>query len=142
MSKHKNTSTYLIFLRLFIVVALVGLILLLYNGLSTHPSQTVFTLIVFVMSVSALVMTTLQSVSGVRQLELTRRAARQVEEASERIRILTSEEKALTREVRKDVHLDEEILAILQEFELEEEHKKVVAQRLTSYVNTKAQSKD
>ncbi len=75
-----------------------------------------FSLIAFIISVAALVMTTLQSASIAHQVRVTNHAARLVRETGEQLEKLVKEERSLEREIRRDLMVDEEIVTILEEY--------------------------
>lgn len=133
----KNTQTFYINLvRVFVIIAVVGVAILIYTSLQDDPSNLAFSLIAFVISVAALVMTTLQSLSIARQVRITEKAARLVHETSKELKYLVTEDRKLEKEIRQDIVLDREIIAVLEEFgigESEEERRKV-ATRITKKV--------
>ncbi len=112
----KNERLFIILLRVFITLAVVGLLILVVTNIGKNPSDIAFSLIAFIISVAALVMTTLQSASIAHQIRVTNRAARLVRETSEQLERLAKEEHVLEREIRKDLAADEGIVAILEEY--------------------------
>lgn len=128
---YKNTqSFYLNLIKIFIVLAVIGVAALIYTRFRDDPSYLAFSLIAFVISVAALVMTILQSLSIARQVKITERAARLVHETGERLEVLVAEDRKLERDIRQDIELDREIITVLEEFgvgENEEERKKVAS---------------
>lgn len=127
----KNTqSFYLNLVRVFVIVAVIGAAILIYTSLQDDPSNLAFSLIAFVISVAALVMTTLQSLSIARQVRITEKAASLVNETSKELRYLVQEDRKLERDIRQDIKLDREIIGVLEEFgigENEDERRKVAA---------------
>ena len=128
---YKNTqSFYLNLIRVFIVISALGAGILIYTSLQHDPSNLAFSLIAFVISVAALVMTTLQSLSIARQVRITEKAARLVNETSKELKYLVTEDRKLEKEIRQDIVLDHEIIAVLEEFgigESEDDRRKVAA---------------
>ena len=97
----KNTqSLYINLIRVFVSIAIIGVALLIYTSLQDDPSNFAFSLIAFVISVAALVMTTLQSLSIARQVRITEKAARLVNETSEELGYLVKEDRKLEKEIR------------------------------------------
>lgn len=128
MSDKGLQTFYTNLVRVFVLVSVIGAAILIYNSLQDDPSHLAFTLIAFVISVAALVMTTLQSLSIARQVRVTQKAARLVQETGERLEVLVAEDRKLERDIRQDIELDREIISVLEEFgvgENEEERKKV-----------------
>lgn len=111
----KNEQIFFVLLRVFVGIAIVGLMVLFLTNLGKRPSDIAFSLIAFVISVAALVMTTLQSVSILRQVRVTKRAAKLVQEASVAIELLVKEDKTLELALRQDLALDKEIIGALEE---------------------------
>lgn len=136
MSYKKDKTFYLFLIKIFLVIAFAGVALLVYASLQDDPSDLAFSLIAFVVSVTALIMTTLQSLSIARQLSLTRRAAELVHETSERLETLVAEDKKLGQEVRRDITLDHEIIAALEELGIgaTDDERKQVASHITKRV--------
>ncbi len=127
MSYKQDRSFYFSLIRIFIVVATAGVAALIYTSLQNDPTELAFSLIAFIISVAALIMTTLQSLTIARQLRVTERAAELVRESSSRIEVLTQQDGELAKEIHKDVRFDREIIAALEELGLgesaEERHK-------------------
>ena len=133
----KNTqSFYINFVRVFVVISVIGMGILIYTSLQDDPSNLAFSLIAFVISVAALVMTTLQSLSIARQVRITEKAARLVHETSEELKALVKEDRKLEKEIRQDIVLDHEIIAVLEEFGIgeSEDDRRKVASRITKKV--------
>ena len=133
----KNTqSFYINLVRVFIVISVIGVGILIYTSLQHDPSNLAFSLIAFVISVAALVMTTLQSLSIARQVRITEKAARLVHVTSEELKSLIKEDRKLEKEIRQDIVLDHEIIAVLEEFGIgeSEEERRRVASRITKKV--------
>lgn len=115
MSYTSDRRFYLNLLRIFVVVALVGVVALTYTSLTDDPSHTAFSLIAFVISVAALVMTTLQSLMISRQVRITERALELVRETDRQVEDLVDEDKKLSKEIRQDLALDHQIIEVLEE---------------------------
>ncbi len=113
--KDKSEVIFFVLLRVFVGIAIVGLIVLFLTNLEKRPSDIAFSLIAFFISVAALVMTTLQSVSILRQVRVTKRAAHLVQQSSDMIELLVKEDKTMERVLREDLALDKEIIAALEE---------------------------
>lgn len=113
--KDKNELLFFVLLRVFVGIALVGLIVLFLTNLDKKPSDIAFSFIAFAISVAALVMTTLQSVSILRQVRVTKKAAKLVQQSSDMIEALIKEDKTMERVLREDLALDKEIIGALEE---------------------------
>lgn len=115
MGYKKAKQFYALLIRTFIVIALVGVVTLVYASLNDDPTELAFSLIAFIVSVAALIMTTLQSLSIAKQLRITERAAELVRDAGDQIELLARKDGELAREIHKDVEFDKEIIAALEE---------------------------
>lgn len=137
MSYKNYQAFYFLLIKIFIVVAVVGIIILLYAGLHDNPSNVAFSLIAFVVSVAALVMTTLQSLSIARQVQLAQRSARLVSEATDRLEQLVAQDGKLEREIEKDIKLDRSIVAVLEEYGIGDDQvvRAQVASKIAQAVN-------
>lgn len=135
----KNERLFNILLRLFISLAVLGLLVLMVTNLGKDPSDIAFSLIAFIISVAALVMTTLQSASIARQVRITNHSARLVRETTAQIEKLVKEDRSLERDIRKDLAADEEIIAVLEEYGVGESKKEreKVAKTITERVSKK-----
>ena len=113
--------------------------MLIYASLGDDPSHLVFSLIAFVISVAALIMTTLQSLSISHQVRVTEKAARLVHETAQQLEQLVKEDHRLEREIREDIKLDRAIIAILEEHGVgdTDEARHAVAQRIAMKIGTK-----
>ena len=135
---YKNDRLYINLLRVFIVLSLVGIAVLVYANLTSDPTDVAFSLIAFMISVAALVMTTLQSLSISRQVRITERAMELMRTADRQLEALASEEKKLGEEIRQDLLLDRKIVEVLEEVgvgeSVEERHK--VARAISSRVKS------
>ena len=69
----KSEQIFFVLLRIFVGIAIVGLMVLFLTNLGKQPSDIAFSLIAFIISVAALVMTTLQSVSILRQVRVNKK---------------------------------------------------------------------
>lgn len=115
MSYNDYRALYVLLVKIFVVFSVVGVGVLIYTNFQNDPSDIAFPLIAFVISVAALVMTTLQSLSIAKQVRVTERAARLVAEASSSIEALVSEDRKMENDIREDMKIDHEIIAILEE---------------------------
>ncbi|OGL21564.1 hypothetical protein A2707_06030 [Candidatus Saccharibacteria bacterium RIFCSPHIGHO2_01_FULL_45_15] len=115
MSYRNDRTKYIFLARIFVLVAFIGVGILIFTNVGHDPSQIAFSLIAYVISVAALIMTTLQSLSISRQVQTTERAARLVHETAEQLKALVAEDHRLEREIRQDIRLDHEIITILEE---------------------------
>ena len=137
MSYKDYRSFYILLVKIFVIVSIVGVAALIYTSLRGDSSNLAFSLIAFVISVAALVMTTLQSLSIARQVRITEKAARLVHETGEKLELLVGEDRILEKEIRQDIKLDHEIIAVLEEFGIgeNEEERLRVAKHITTRVS-------
>ncbi len=133
----KNERLFIILLRAFVGLAVIGLLILVVTNLGKNPSDIAFSLIAFIISVAALVMTTLQSASIARQVRITNHAARLVRETTSQMEKLVKEDRALERDIRKDLAVDEQIIEILEEHGIGESKKErqIVAAKIAEKVS-------
>lgn len=127
----KNEKMFFILLRVFIVISVIGLLILVATNINKNPTDIAFSVIAFIISVAALVMTTLQSVSIARQVRITQKAARLVNETGHQLELLVKEDRIIEREIRKDIEMDKEIMQVLEEYGIgnnESERKQVASQ--------------
>jgi hypothetical protein len=92
----KNEEMPQIVLRVTIVLAIVGSLILLVTRKDTGPSLA-FDLLAYVISIMAVVLTTLQSIAIARQVRLTRHSAAKVTEAVNKLEELVVTDKKLTK---------------------------------------------
>lgn len=99
--------------------------------------QAALSLIAFVVSVAALIMTTLQSASIAKQVKITQKAARLVHEASRQIETLVAEDRKMENEIRKDLKIDQAIIAVLEEHGIgdDEASRRQVAHKISKIIN-------
>lgn len=97
-------------------MAILGLLVLVATDYNKNPSDIAFSVIAFVISVAALVMTTFQSISISRQVRVTSRAAELIRETEKSLQALTKQEHVVEREIRRDLAVDQEIVAVLEKF--------------------------
>ena len=132
---------YLLLARIFVLLTVLGIGILIFTSIGDDPSHLAFSLIAFVISCAALVMTTLQSMSIARQVQITERAARLVHETGEQLKSLVLEDRKLEREIRQDIQLDHAIIGILEEHGIgddeEERHRvaKQIAHKVAKHVD-------
>ena len=135
MSSYKNDrSRYLLLAKIFVIVSVIGAGMLIYASVGDDPSHLAFSLIAFVISVAALIMTTLQNLSISRQVRMTERAARLVHETAEQLELLVKEDRRLEREIREDIKLDRAIIAVLEDHGIgdDDAQRHSVAEKITS----------
>ena len=111
----KNEEMPQIVLRVTIVLAIVGSLILLVTRKDTGPSLA-FDLLAYVISIMAVVLTTLQSIAIARQVRLTRHSAAQVTEAVNKLEELVVTDKKLTKIILKDSELDAQIVLALANY--------------------------
>lgn len=141
MSSYQTDRTrYLMLARIFVIISVIGIGILIYTSLGDDPSHLAFSLIAFVISVAALIMTTLQSLSISRQVRVTERAARLVHETAQQLEALVKEDHKLEREIREDIKLDREIIAVLEDHGVgdNDTQRHEVARRIASKLNKTA----
>lgn len=112
----KSDKIFGILLRIFTLIAAFGLIILIVTNYGKNPSDVAFSLIAFIISVAALLMTTLQSASIAHQVRITTRATRIVKESADQLATLIKEERLLEKEIRRDIAMDQEIVGVLEEY--------------------------
>lgn len=138
MSSYKNDRThYLLLAKIFVILSVIGVGILIYTSLGDDPSHIAFSLIAFVISVAALIMTTLQSLSIARQVRLTEKAARLVHDTGEKLEVLVREDHQLEREIRQDIRLDHEIISVLEAHGVgdSDQQRKDVARRIAHKIS-------
>ncbi len=111
----KNEEMPQIVLRVTIVLAIVGSLILLVTRKDTGPSLA-FDLLAYVISIMAVVLTTLQSIAIARQVRLTRHSAAKVTEAVNKLEELVVADKKLTKIILKDSELDAQIVLALADY--------------------------
>lgn len=123
---------YFLLARIIILISLIGLAVLVFSNIGEDPSHLTFSLIAFGISVAALLVTILQSITIVRQMQLTQRAVHEVRETGEQLKNLVNNDHRLTREVHEDIELDREVIAALEEhgFGADDEERRKVAKRI------------
>ena len=113
---YKDTQVrYFLLARIIILVSLIGLGILVFANIGEDPSHLTFSLIAFGISVAALLVTVLQSITIARQMQLTQKAVREVRETGEQLKSLVTNDHRLVQEVHKDIKLDREVIAALEE---------------------------
>ncbi|USN96362.1 MAG: hypothetical protein H6797_04785 [Candidatus Nomurabacteria bacterium] len=130
---------YFLLARIIILISLIGLGVLVFANLGEDPSHLTFSLIAFGISVAALLVTILQSITISRQMQLTQRAVREVREISEQLKDLVSSDHRLVREVHEDIELDHEVIAALEEHDTAADDKK--RRKVAKKITRKAQKK-
>lgn len=133
MSYKDVRNRYFLFARIAILVSLIAVVVLMLASVGEDPSHLTFSVIAFAISVAALLVTILQSVSIAKQVQITEKAAREVRETGEQLKELVSSDHRLLREVRQDIELDREIIAVLEEHGVgaSQDERTAVAKRIT-----------
>lgn len=117
-------------MRVFVLISALGIVILILTNYDKDPSDIAFSLIAFVISVAALIMTTLQSASIAQQVRVTYKATQLVKESAEELHALVKEERILEKEIRQDIAMDQEIMGVLEEYGIgdnQDERQKVAA---------------
>ena len=132
MSYETDRRFYGNLLKVFVVLAVVGIAVLVYTSFTSDPTTVAFSLIAFMISVAALMMTTLQSLSISRQLRITENAMKLMRETDRQLEELVNEDKKLGEEVRQDIALDKRIVEVLEEVGVgdSEQERHAVAQQI------------
>lgn len=110
--EYKNEEIFHTILRITLLVALVASVALLITKRDAGPTVA-FDLLAYVISFTALILTTLQSISIARQVRITRHAAAKITEALHSIEELTQADKKLSKSIQKDAELDQKIVEAL-----------------------------
>lgn len=139
MGYQSDRKFYTSLIRVFIVLAFIGIVVLIYTSYTTDLADIAFSFIAFMISVAALVMTTLQSLSISRQVRITERAMELMRETEHRIEELAGEERKLSKEIRQDLLLDRKIVEVLEEVGVGDnaEERRKVARKIASRVHDK-----
>ena len=117
-------------MRVFVLISALGIVILILTNYDKDPSDIAFSLIVFAISVAALIMTTLQSASIAQQVRVTYKATQLVKESADDLHALIKEERILEKEIRQDIAMDQEIMGVLEEYGIgdnQDERTKVAA---------------
>lgn len=121
----KNERKFILILQVTAGVAVIGIALLIYTRWQNGPSA-IFDLMAYVVSIAALAMTTLQSISISKQMKVTQDGSDKIEATVVKLEELIASEKVTTQALNKDIKLDEEneqmVRGLFQE-ENEIEHK-------------------
>lgn len=112
--KPQNERASHLVLRLITLAAIVGSVILLLakKGSGTDLAYELF---VYAISISALTLTTLQSISIARQMRITRRSTGKLTEAVNKLEELEAVERQLTRVVMHDEEIEGVIIRALHE---------------------------
>lgn len=112
--KPQNERASHLVLRFITVFAILGSVILLINK---RDSGTVlaYELLVYAISISALTLTTLQSISIARQIRMTRRSTGKITEAVNKLEELEAVERQLTRIVMHDEQIEKVIVKALHQ---------------------------
>lgn len=132
MSYKSDRRFYFNLLKIFVILALIGMSVLIYTGMTHDPTSIAFSLIAFMISVAALMMTTLQSLSISRQLRITENAMRLMRENDKQLEELVDEDKKLNEEIHQDLVVDRKIIEVLEEVGVGETiaERQMVAERI------------
>lgn len=139
MSYQSDRRFYINLIRIFAILAFIGIAVLVYANLTTDLADVAFSLIAFMISVAALVMTTLQSLSISRQVSITERAMELMRATDDQLEKLAAEERKLGKEIRQDLALDRKIVEVLEEVGVGDtaEDRHAVARKIASRVQSK-----
>lgn len=116
MSYSDTRSRYLLAAKIIVIVAALGLAIMIYANIGDNPTHLAYSLIAFIISAAALVVTILQSLSIARQVQITQRAAREIRETGELMASLIKDDERLAQEIHQDIELDREIISVLEEY--------------------------
>ncbi len=115
LKSQENEEMPHIVLRVTFVIAIVGALILLVTRRDTGPSLA-FDLLAYVVSIMAVVLTTLQSIAIARQVRLTRHSTAKVTEVVGKLEGLIAADRELARIVRQDSKIDAKIVEALAEY--------------------------
>lgn len=115
VKSQENEEMPHIVLRVTFVIAIVGALILLVTRRDTGPSLA-FDLLAYVVSIMAVVLTTLQSIAIARQVRLTRHSTAKVTEVVGKLEGLIAADRELARIVRQDSKIDAKIVEALAEY--------------------------
>jgi len=99
-------------LRSITVVAIVGAVFLLISR-KDSGSAIIYDLFVYGISISALTLTTLQSISIAQQVRITRRSTGRLTEAVNKLDDLANEERKLAKAVLHDEEIEKHLIRAL-----------------------------
>lgn len=111
MEKRKHVSN--LALRIITVLAILGSIVLLINKQNASRSDIAYELVVYAITISALTLTTLQSIAIAQQIRITRRSSGKITEAVNKLEQLESAEKRLAGAVMHDDAMERLIVKAL-----------------------------
>ncbi|MDQ3093787.1 MAG: hypothetical protein M3Q70_01255 [bacterium] len=135
--KEKSEQKFYLLVKAFVLLGAVGLIVFVLSNLHSTPQEVAFSLIAFIISVAAVIMTTLQSISISQQIKITKKASDIVDETAEQVRKLIATDNRMEKEIREDLALDHEIVAALEEVGIgdDENERREVARRISKKIN-------
>ncbi len=135
--KEKTEQKFYLLVKAFVLLGAVGLIVFVLSNLHSTPQEVAFSLIAFIISVAAVIMTTLQSISISQQIKITKKASDIVDETAEQVRKLIATDSRMEKEIREDLALDHEIVAALEEIGIgdDENERREVARRISTKIN-------
>lgn len=102
-------------LRVITLLAILGSAILLLNKKDTTGTALAYEMFVYAISISALTLTTLQSLSIARQIRMTRRSTGKITEAVNKIEELDHVERRLARIIMHDEAIEKVIIRALHE---------------------------
>lgn len=113
----KNEEIFHTILRIIVLVSIVASIaLLLQKG--QFSSDVAFDLLAYIISFTALALTTLQSISIARQVRLTRYSTSKVSQSINQLDELIKVNQQLARVIEHDTELDQQIVAALSSHDI------------------------
>lgn len=115
IKSQENEEMPHIVLRVTFVIAIVGALILLVTRKDAGPSLA-FDLLAYVVSIMAVVLTTLQSIAIARQVRLTRHSTAKVTEVVGKLEKLIIADNELAKIVRQDSKIDAKIVEALSEY--------------------------
>lgn len=138
----KNEEILHTILRIIVLVSIVVSIALLFQK-GRSGSDVTFDLLAYIISFTALVLTTLQSISIARQVRITRYSASKVSQSINQLDELIKVNQQLTRVIEHDTELDQQIVAALSSHDIgrNKAHRaqiaKTVRQNVTQHLKTR-----
>jgi hypothetical protein len=129
----KISRAILIFL---IVVALVAVGLQIINE-KTSALETTYEIITFTVALTAVIMAVLQGIVNARTTRDLAKITHELRESFKQIQEVDRDNDALRRTLRRDVDLDEEILAILREHGVSNDREHELATHIRKVVTKK-----
>lgn len=136
--KYKNEEIFHYILRITVLVAVISSIALLITKRDAGPTVA-FDLLAYIISFTALILATLQSITISRQMRITRNAAAKITEALHSLDDLVKADAKLSKVINHDARLDEKIIAALAEHGIgeNEEQRTKIARSVRRAANKK-----